>query len=142
MSALALLLAMSQPVQAAEPPPFWTPEGPPAAFRLDTAPSLFAGPQPTASLRHGPDTSSGADVPAGGFKYKKKKKPVLSYVGGSLTVVGLLYLAGSRTAGFEADDAATQSERDALLQQQSTRRTVGVSLLGTAGACFVLDIFI
>jgi len=135
---LLLLLALSQPAAAAESTHFWSPEGPSARFQLAPAPPAMA------SLRvpHGPDNSSGSDVPAGGFKYKKKKKPVLSYVGGSLTVAGLLYLAGSRTAGFEADDALTPADRSASLQTQSNRRVVGLSMLGSAGLCFVLDVFI
>jgi hypothetical protein len=134
---LLLLLALSQPAAAATAPSsFWQPTGPPSQFSLQSGATLVA-------LPHGPDTSSGEDVPPGGFKYKKKKKqPVLSYVGGGLGVFGLLYLAGARTAGFEAEEASTAADRDAALKSQSTKKTVGITMLGTAGACLVLDIFI
>lgn|GEM_PF-4757728 len=137
MKHLLLLHALSQPAAATEAPAFWSPDGPPAHLALDTP--TFVSLQP---VLHGPDNSSGADVPAGGFKYKKKKKPILSYVGAGLSVTGLLYLAGSRTASFEARDAQTQADRDAYLKEQSNKRTIGFTMLGTAGACFVLDIFI
>ena len=137
MRHLLLFLALSQPAVAADAP-FWSLDGPPASHDLEARPLLYTG----VVLPHGPDNSSGADVPAGGFKYKKKKKPILSYVGGSLTVAGLLYLAGSRSASFEARDATTPADREAALQEQSNKKVIGLSMLGTAGACFVLDIFI
>ncbi len=135
MNALLLLLALENTAVASEPA-FWQPERVPT--HLSTTPFLL----PLAPL-HGPDTSSGEDVPAGGFKYKKKKKqPVLSYVGSGLGVFGLLYLGGARTASFEAADAPTNAAKQASLAEQASKRTVGFTLLGTAGACFVVDIFI
>lgn len=136
MRHVLLALALTQPAAAASDG-FWSPSGPPPHLRLAGSPTLSLAP-----VLHGPDNSSGSDVPAGGFKYKKKKKPVLSYVGGGLSVFGLLYLAGSRTAGFEAEDAPTAADRSAALQEQATKRTVGFSMLGAAGVCFVLDVFI
>ena len=125
MSTLLLLLALEQPAVAADPS-FWQPEGLPS--HLQTA-SLTLAPV----LPHGPDTSSGEDVPAGGFKYKKKKKqPVLSYVGGGLGVFGLLYLGGARTASFEAADAPSNAAREASLAEQSTTVT-HVSSLAMSG---------
>lgn len=138
MTQLLLLLTLSQPAMAGSEPAFWSLDGPPAAYQLQAKPLLAAA----FVAPHGPDNSSGADVPAGGFKYKKKKKPVLSYVGGSLSLVGLLYLAGSRTASFEAADAPTEAERQAFETEQANKKVIGLSVLGTAGACFVLDIFI
>ena len=137
MNTMLLLVTLVQPSQASD---FWSFEGPTADYHLTAAPLL---PPSLSSLRgHGPDTSSGADVPAGGFKYKKKKKPVLSYVGAGLATAGLLYLANARSIGFELDDAESAAKRNVMLKQQQTRKTVGLSLLGTAGVCFVVDIFI
>ncbi len=135
---LATMLAVGIAQAGADTPSFW---------RLDGAPPLvqeMSTPHPLVLLpeTHGPDTNSGADVPAGGFKYKKKKKPVLSYIGGSLTAAGLLYLANSRTLGFEAEDASTPEEASDLRTQQSNRKTLGFVLLGTGGTCIILDFFI
>ena len=57
-------------------------------------------------------------------------------------VAATAHEAGWHTLGFEAEDAGTPAERDALLKEQQTRKTIGLSLLGTAGVCFVVDIFI
>lgn len=134
MNALLLLLAVQQPATAAGDD-FWQPTQLPVHLTL-AAPTVRA-------LPHGPDTSSGEEVPPGGFSYKKKRKqPVFSYIGAGVGVFGLLYLGGSRTASFEAADATTAAEREAKLDEQATKRTVGFTLLGTAGACFVVDIFI
>ena len=73
MRHLLLLLALSQPAVAAEHNGFWSPDGPPAEFQLARAPLTMA----SFPVTHGPDNSSGSDVPAGGFKYKKKKKQTL-----------------------------------------------------------------
>jgi hypothetical protein len=135
VSAILLLLALEQPAAAADPGA-WKPDRLPV--HLATT-SRVLGPV----LPHGPDTSSGEDVPAGGFKYiQKKKPPVFTYVGSGLGLFGLLYLGGARTASFEAADAPTSAARKASLAEQATKRTVGFTLLGTAGACLVVDIFI
>ena len=132
---MLLLAALAQPAVATDLP-FWQPDRLPS--HLQTASFTLVPVVP-----HGPDTSSGEDVPAGGFQYKKKKKqPVLTYVGSGLSVFGLLYLGGARTASFEAADAPTSAAREASLAEQASKRTVGFTLLGTAGACFVVDIFI
>ena len=128
-------MALQQPATATRAE-FWQPESLPSHL---TTTSHMAMP----GLPHGPDTSSGEEVPAGGFQYKKKRKqPVFSYIGAGVGVFGLLYLGGARTASFEAADASSAAERQARLDEQSTKRTVGFTMLGTAGACFVLDIFI
>lgn len=139
MNTLLLLAALALPANATDAPDFWSLDGRTADYGDGV---VVLTPALSTLLPHGPDNSSGADVPAGGFKYKKKKKPVLSYVGGGLATFGLLYLANARTLGFEADDAATPAERDDFLKEQQTRKTIGLSLLGTAGVCFVVDIFI
>lgn len=132
---IALLLAISVgQAQPSPPRPVGAAELPHTSFEPHRVPVAY--------LPHGPDNSSGSDVPEGGFKYKKKSKPVLSYVGGTLSAAGLLYLAGSRTAGFEAADAATPALKQAFLDEQASKRTIGLSLLGTAGLCFIGDIFI
>jgi hypothetical protein len=136
VNTLLLLVSLTQPAVAAD---FWSLDGPPVEL---ASTSTVRPASLSLVLPHGPDNSSGADVPAGGFKYKKKKKPILSYIGGGLATAGLLYLASSRSLGFEVEDAATPSERDDILAEQQTKKTIGLSLLGTAGVCFVVDIFI
>ena len=137
MNPLLLLVALAQPAEAGD---FWSLDGPTTDHHLTATPLRQLS---VSTLRwHGPDNSSGADVPAGGFKYKKKKKPVLSYIGAGLGTAGLLYLANARSIGFELEDAGSPAERSAMEQEQQTRKTIGLSLLGTAGACFVVDIFI
>ena len=136
MNTLLLLLSLAQPAAAAA---FWSLDGAPEELAI---PPAMRAPSLSWVVPHGPDNSSGADVPAGGFKYKKKKKPVLSYIGGGLATAGLLYLASSRSLGFEIDDTTTPSERNDILSEQQTKKTIGLSLLGTAGVCFVVDIFI
>ena len=128
-------MALQQPA-AATSTEFWRPAQLPS--HLASTPRMVLP-----KLPHGPDTSSGEEVPAGGFQYKKKRKqPVFSYIGAGVGVLGLIYLGGARTASFEAADAPTAAERQDFLEAQSTKRTVGFTLLGTAGACFVVDVFI